>query len=81
MPRYYLHLHNRTGFTRDDEGLELPDVAAARNEAVRSIRSILSSEVLDGQIDFDGRLDIAGEDEEVVASVSFADAVQLKAEA
>ncbi|CAA9500472.1 MAG: hypothetical protein AVDCRST_MAG44-732 [uncultured Sphingomonas sp.] len=81
MARYLLHLHNRTGHTRDDEGLDLPDVAAARDEAIRSIRSILSSEILEGQMDLDGRIDICGEDGETLAVVRFSEAVQLKAEA
>jgi hypothetical protein len=32
MPRYYFHLHGSGA--RDTEGVELPNVEAARNEAV-----------------------------------------------
>ena len=81
MSHYFLHLHNRTGFTRDDEGLELADLAAARDEAIRNIRGILSSEILGGRVDLNGRVEIADGDGTVLAVVQFTDAVQLTAEA
>ena len=35
MPRYYFGLSSKGRFIEDDEGTELPDLAAARQEAAR----------------------------------------------
>ncbi|HMC91634.1 MAG TPA: hypothetical protein VKI45_04150 [Allosphingosinicella sp.] len=80
MPLYFLHVFNRTGWSRDDEGQDLPDLAAARGAAVDGIRSILSDEVVHGAIDFEGRVDIVDEAGNLLESVSFADAVELRRE-
>lgn len=79
MPRFHLHLHNRTGSVPDVEGQDLPDEAAAREEAIRSIRSIVSAEVQDGFVDLNGRVEIADGGGEVVAVVPFTDAVRVEA--
>jgi hypothetical protein len=80
MPLYFLHVFNRTGCSRDDEGLELPDVAAARVAAVEGIRSILRDEVAHGMIDFEGRVEIVDDAGTLVATVSYAEAVDLRQE-
>jgi hypothetical protein len=76
MPRFFLHLYNGLGLTPDDEGLELAGASAAREEAIRSIRSILSEEAKGGRIDLNGRIEVV-EDGECVAVVLFTDAVEL----
>ena len=80
MPRFFLHVHNRMGFAPDDEGLELPDLAAAREAAVAGIRSIVSEEVGQGTLDLAGRIDICGENGEVLMAVPFSEAVELRLE-
>jgi len=77
MPLFFLHVYNRTGCSRDEEGLELPDLEAARAEAVGGIRSILQDEVAHGSIDFEGRIEIADESGQVLATVHFHDAVEV----
>jgi hypothetical protein len=77
MPRFYLHLYNRVGFARDEEGEELPDLAAARELAMTSIRDILAAEAKEGSIDLRGRIEIADENQEVLAVVRFPEAVEL----
>lgn len=37
MTRYFFDLHDNEGIAIDDEGLELPDLAAVRREAVLSL--------------------------------------------
>ena len=78
MPRFHLHLKNRVGFVPDLEGIELPGETAAREEAIRNIRSIVSAEVQNGVVDFDGAIEIATADGKVLAVVPFADAVRIK---
>ncbi len=78
MPRFYLHLYNGLGLTADDEGLDLPDLAAARDEAILSIRSLVSEEAKQGRINLDGRVEIAAEDGSCLQTIYFADAVALE---
>jgi len=40
MPRYYLHLWDGDLFEEDQEGTDLPNLAAAREEALRFAREI-----------------------------------------
>jgi hypothetical protein len=40
MPRYYLHLWDGDLFEEDQEGTDLPNLAAARDEALRFAREI-----------------------------------------
>lgn len=40
MPRFFFHVHTAQGVTRDEKGLILPDVDAARVEALRAIESL-----------------------------------------
>jgi hypothetical protein len=77
MPLFFLHLHNSLGFLEDEEGRDLADLAAARGEAVRSIRSLLAEEIRRGRIDLRGRVEIAGADGETLATVLYTEAVQL----
>lgn len=37
MPQYYFVLFSRDGFIEDIEGTELPDLAAARQEAAKDV--------------------------------------------
>lgn len=58
MALFYFHLHDRYGETRDLEGTELADLAAARRHAVAEIRALISSDVRDGIFDLHGSLEI-----------------------
>jgi hypothetical protein len=80
MPRYFLHLHNSMGFLEDEEGRDLLDLEAAREEAVRSIRSLLADEIRRGRIDLRGRLEVAGSDGEILDSIAFGQAVDVVTE-
>jgi hypothetical protein len=77
MPLYYFHVHNSLGFTRDEEGQELPDVGAALDVAVRSARSLLAAEVSEGRVDLRGRIDVTDEAGGAVLALPFADAIVL----
>ena len=79
MPRFHLNLYNGLGLTADEEGVELADAAAAREEAVRSIRSLVSEEAKQGHIDLSGRVEIIAENGDHVTTIRFAEAVALQA--
>ncbi len=59
MAQYFLHVHNGTGFTRDEEGQDFADLTAARIGAIDGIRSILSEEVRSGALDLAGRAGVS----------------------
>lgn len=80
MPRFYFHLHNSTGLTRDEEGRDLEDLAEARNSAIRDIRSVLCEDVERGFIDMRGRIDVGDEGGEVLMTIPFSEAVELRLE-
>ncbi|MGI4732047.1 MAG: DUF6894 family protein [Janthinobacterium lividum] len=73
------HLHIRTGdqVYPDLEGLELSDLAAARAEAIRGARSLMSAEVLGGTLTLDQSIEIEAADGRHLASIAFADALAV----
>jgi hypothetical protein len=77
MPRYFLHVFNSTGTARDDEGADLPDMAAARQLALDSIRSIMAMEARAGRIDLNGRIEIADSSGAVLDRVAYREAFVL----
>jgi hypothetical protein len=77
MARYYLHIRNG-GFSEDLEGQELADLDAARSAAIDGVRSLLSEEARQGQLDLTGVIEIADGDGKVLLVVPFGDAVELK---
>lgn len=48
MPRYFFHVRNQTSYTRDEDGVALADVGAARAQAADAAGEILTSELRDG---------------------------------
>ncbi len=73
MPRFYLNLHNVHVDAPDDEGLDLPDVEAARRQAMEGIRDFIGHEARSGKIDFRGRMTITDDARNTVAVIPFAD--------
>ena len=78
MSRYFLHIHNSHGDAEDDEGLDADSLAEVRERAVSGIRSLLASEAANGEINFNGRIDISNEAGKVLLSVPFTDALSVK---
>ncbi|MDB5671480.1 MAG: hypothetical protein JWO25_2439 [Alphaproteobacteria bacterium] len=78
MPLYFFHIHNSHGGAEDDEGMEAKSLSEAREKAVAGVRSLLSAEAANGEINFGGRIDIADGGGKVLLSVPFAEAVAVK---
>jgi hypothetical protein len=78
MPNYFLHIHGSTGVAPDDEGQDLPNLAAARVTAIEGIRSLLAEEIRTGFLDLRGFVEIADEAAAIVAVVHFQEAVELQ---
>lgn len=63
--------------SKDPEGAEFENVEAARMEAVRSARELLSQRVLNGE-EIDGQVfELTGDDGTVMATVRFRDVLRL----
>jgi hypothetical protein len=78
VPRFYFHLHNDVDVP-DDEGVELPDLQAARTHAVRSARVTFAETAKDNvRVVLHHRIDIENEQRVVLDTVHFRDAVKVE---
>jgi hypothetical protein len=78
VARFFLHIHNSHGAAEDDEGLEAQSLSEAREKAVMGIRSLLSAEAANGEMNLMGRIDISSEAGQVLLSVPFSEAITVK---
>jgi len=78
LPHFHFHVHDHLGLTHDSDGRELPDIEAARHEAVKGVRSILGDEVSRGLIDLRGRIEVADPDGKVLLAIPYMEAVSLR---
>ena len=75
MPRFYFHVRDESGFSRDREGQDLPDAEAARREGISAAREFLGEKLLHGG-SLNGRtIEIADQDGHVVGKVNTHDAL------
>ena len=75
MPHYYFNVRNGIGYVQDDEGKEMPDLDAARAEAIKGARSIIASEVLEGRLDLEGAIEVADSGGQRVLRITYREAV------
>jgi len=76
MPRYFFHIREEEQVIVDDEGIDLPNLEAAREEAVAAARQLLSQSVLKGKA-CNGRVfEITNENGIVVLSVPFRETIE-----
>jgi hypothetical protein len=75
MPRYFLHIRDEDDFSQDREGQELPDLEAARHEAISAARELIGERLLHGGA-IDGRqIEITDETSTVLAVVNSGDVI------
>jgi hypothetical protein len=77
MPRYFLNLRSDASVD-DTEGMFLEDAAAARREAIRSVRDILAAEVRLGRLPLAGAIEVTDEFGQPILVVPFAEAVDIR---
>lgn len=77
MTRFYFDVIDHAGLTRDEDGQDLASIVAARDEAIKGIRSMLGDDLLLGFIDLSGRIDIKDRDQNLLATIRYRDAVSL----
>ncbi len=73
MTQYFFHVRNGDEISRDLEGQELPDLEAAKREAVSANREMLGERLLHGGSLDSRRIEIADADGEVLATISAED--------
>jgi hypothetical protein len=49
MGRFYFHVRTGDRLTPDEEGIDLPDLAAAHHEAVLAAREVLADAIMSGK--------------------------------
>ena len=76
MPRYFFHLYDDV-VSVDEEGSELPDVAAARRKALQNARAIASQEVLEGHLTLHHRIEVEDASGRPVLTLPFREVVQV----
>ena len=72
MQRFFFHLRDHVHSIIDPEGVELPDLSAARQKALSAARDVLSADIKTGLIDLRFRIDVEIEAGQVVHSLPFA---------
>jgi uncharacterized protein YbcI len=75
MSRFYFSVITTAEKIVDEEGTELPDLDAARAEAIEDARTLMSDAILGGRDISDRSIEISNESGEVLMVVPFADAV------
>jgi hypothetical protein len=72
-----LNVYNGHGATLDPEGANFADLAAAHQAALEGIRSFLSAEVLEGELNLHGHLEIVDDGGAIVDRIPFSDAIKI----
>lgn len=76
MPRFFFHLYDDE-VALDDEGVELPDAVAAKEQALENARAIACAEVAEGHLGLNHRIEVTDAFDALVVTVKFKDAVKL----
>ena len=77
MPRYYFHIRNDID-ADDEEGAELPDIAAAREHALEGARDLVCQSVKHGHLNLDHYLEVASEDGTILFRLTFREAFEIE---
>ena len=77
MPRYHFDVQNGADLVLDEEGRELANLEAARREAIKGIRSLISAEVEKGSLDLTGQLTLRDATGRTVILLRFEEAVSI----
>ncbi|WP_129792365.1 hypothetical protein [Sphingosinicella sp. CPCC 101087] len=74
MPRYYFHLHNDMDVS-DEEGMGLPDLEAAREQALENARVMACVSIKEqGNVNLDHYIEVTDERGEALFKLTFREA-------
>lgn len=77
MARYFFHLRDGQDVLIDPEGREIADPSQIPVLVLKEARSLMSQDVMTGQIRFDFAIDVLDEAGAIVHHLSFRDAVTI----
>ena len=77
MPRYFFNVYDDV-VAPDEEGMELPNLQAARLHALAGARDLISAQVRHGYLVRSHWIDVADEQGEIILSITFGDAVEIR---
>jgi hypothetical protein len=77
MPRLFFHLHHGSQILRDEEGKNCRNETEAVKYAMKSARSIVSADALEGHIDLERWIAIVDDNGVLVSRLLFHDAVTI----
>lgn len=77
MPKFFFNLRDDVSVV-DCEGKDLPDIATAREEAVRHARGMMSEDIKDGRLVLKDEIDIVDEKGDAVLTLPFRDAIEIE---
>jgi hypothetical protein len=74
MAHYFFNIHSAGQLIEDEEGMDLPDLDAAREEAAASVHDLTREEIHEGAaIDTSALIEITDPDGRVLMAVKFAE--------
>jgi hypothetical protein len=76
VPRFFFHVLNDID-AADEEGQELPSLAAANLQAIDYVRDLAASAVRQGRLNLTHRINVEDEQGHCLLSVTFGDAVEI----
>lgn len=76
MPRFYFHLHNDE-VSHDEEGKELLNSSAARQQALSYARDMAAVTVREGHLNLSHSIEVTDQDGESVVTLPFRDAIRI----
>jgi hypothetical protein len=77
MPLYFFHVRGGHWPAEAQEGWPLGDKSEAVESATAAARSLIASDVLDGILDLNARIDVEDSDGKPVVTVPFASVVMV----
>jgi hypothetical protein len=77
LPRYFFHVFDDI-IAQDEEGVELPNLAAARLQAVKGARDLMTEQVRHGHLELSHWIDVTDERGDKVLTITFRDAVDVR---
>jgi Domain of unknown function (DUF6894) len=78
MPRYFFHISDERGWTKDHEGSQFDSVEAARVEAVKASKTVVGQQLIKGrslEVALAGKIVVSDEHEQVLFAVKCSEAV------
>jgi hypothetical protein len=78
MPRYFFHISDERGWTKDHEGSQLDSEEAARAGAAKAGKAVVGQQLIKGrslEAALAGKIVVSDEHEQVLFAVKFSEAV------